>query len=432
LKAFRILHFTAFVFALGLYEMAAYGRGSGDQDFLGNVNVYGNLFASGTVATVPNPTGNVTVDTGRIQAVQDRLTSGGTIVLGAGTYNVSGLNITRSFLNIVGQGRGITFLKTTSGDLMNVGVASTNLDQLTLSNLTLWSATGGGDILVPQMGSGFHLNLCTFYNITMTQDNDAKFIVHGGGEGWIECVWERFILQHTLTGSVSPMLFTSSTVEAINQNTFRQGRCINSGLYFFDLRGASSVGSDNFFSRINFEVCNGGCIRGRSVWHTTIVDCDVWDITTTTNHLFEFSQNAGGANIQGLYIRNLTRHGGTLGGGFTDIFLHNATVTGATIEGARTTGGSAFSIDLGPNTDVTLIEIPSAVTVTNRSITTVQIASVTQNIKIGLGVIQWGTGSPETVVTAPIGSMYLRTDGGAITTLYIKESGAGNTGWVAK
>lgn len=48
--------------------------------------------------------------------------------------------------------------------------------------------------------------------------------------------------------------------------------------------------------------------------------------------------------------------------------------------------------------------------------------------------IQWlsGTGTPETFVTAPIGSLYSRLDGGANTTLYVKESGTGNTGWVAK
>ena len=43
-----------------------------------------------------------------------------------------------------------------------------------------------------------------------------------------------------------------------------------------------------------------------------------------------------------------------------------------------------------------------------------------------------GTGSPEGVVTATVGSLYTRTDGGANTTLYVKESGTGNTGWVAK
>lgn len=40
--------------------------------------------------------------------------------------------------------------------------------------------------------------------------------------------------------------------------------------------------------------------------------------------------------------------------------------------------------------------------------------------------------SPEGVITAAIGSIYLRTNGGAATTLYVKESGTGNTGWVAK
>lgn len=44
----------------------------------------------------------------------------------------------------------------------------------------------------------------------------------------------------------------------------------------------------------------------------------------------------------------------------------------------------------------------------------------------------FGTGSPEGVVTAGIGSTYRRTDGGAGTSFYVKESGAGNTGWVAK
>lgn len=43
-----------------------------------------------------------------------------------------------------------------------------------------------------------------------------------------------------------------------------------------------------------------------------------------------------------------------------------------------------------------------------------------------------GAGSPEGVLTAGVGSLYLRSDGGAGTTLYVKESGAGNTGWVAK
>ena len=44
----------------------------------------------------------------------------------------------------------------------------------------------------------------------------------------------------------------------------------------------------------------------------------------------------------------------------------------------------------------------------------------------------YGSGSPEGAITAGVGSLYLNKSGGASTTLYIKESGTGNTGWVAK
>ena len=44
-----------------------------------------------------------------------------------------------------------------------------------------------------------------------------------------------------------------------------------------------------------------------------------------------------------------------------------------------------------------------------------------------------GSGTPQAVVTASVGAEFLRNDGGANTTLYIKESGTNtNTGWVAK
>lgn len=41
-------------------------------------------------------------------------------------------------------------------------------------------------------------------------------------------------------------------------------------------------------------------------------------------------------------------------------------------------------------------------------------------------------GSPEGSIVASVGSRWWRADGGAATTLYVKESGASNTGWVGK
>lgn len=50
----------------------------------------------------------------------------------------------------------------------------------------------------------------------------------------------------------------------------------------------------------------------------------------------------------------------------------------------------------------------------------------------GTPIITSGTGTPESAVTANVGSIFMRTDGGAGTSMYVKESGTGNTGWVAK
>ncbi|WP_405154779.1 hypothetical protein [Paenibacillus sp. FSL K6-0108] len=53
-------------------------------------------------------------------------------------------------------------------------------------------------------------------------------------------------------------------------------------------------------------------------------------------------------------------------------------------------------------------------------------------VKAASDKIKYGTGSPEGIVSSPVGTIYLRSDGGASTTLYVKQSGTGNTGWVAK
>jgi hypothetical protein len=57
-----------------------------------------------------------------------------------------------------------------------------------------------------------------------------------------------------------------------------------------------------------------------------------------------------------------------------------------------------------------------------------------RSFRPGDGTATWtsGSGAPNGVVTASVGSLYTRTDGAAGTTLYVKESGTGNTGWVAK
>lgn len=44
----------------------------------------------------------------------------------------------------------------------------------------------------------------------------------------------------------------------------------------------------------------------------------------------------------------------------------------------------------------------------------------------------YGNGTPEGAVAANVGSTFRRADGGAGTSLYVKETGTGNTGWIGK
>lgn len=60
----------------------------------------------------------------------------------------------------------------------------------------------------------------------------------------------------------------------------------------------------------------------------------------------------------------------------------------------------------------------------------VAVSSVMDKAAPTVGVF-FTTGSPEGVLTAGIGSLALRKDGGVGTSVYIKESGVGNTGWKA-
>jgi hypothetical protein len=107
-------------------------------------------------------------------------------------------------------------------------------------------------------------------------------------------------------------------------------------------------------------------------------------------------------------------------------------ITGTDRSGGDLTLASGDSTGSGSSVIILSTSAAGSTGTTTRAATErVRISSA--GIQINSGPI-WasGTGSPEGVVTAGIGSIYLRTDGGASTSLYVKESGTGNTGWTAK
>jgi hypothetical protein len=101
---------------------------------------------------------------------------------------------------------------------------------------------------------------------------------------------------------------------------------------------------------------------------------------------------------------------------------------------AAALAGSEFlaGVQSSANVKITPAQLKTFVLTTpNIGVATGTSLSVTGSVTIGTASILSGTGSPESVVSAPVGSIFMRTDGGTNTSVYRKETGSGNTGWIA-
>jgi hypothetical protein len=115
----------------------------------------------------------------------------------------------------------------------------------------------------------------------------------------------------------------------------------------------------------------------------------------------------------------------------TNVRLGAAVATSAT--GLNLVGGTTSADGISFGTDTNLYRSAADTLKTDDAFTGLTLTSTNSLVYFGGTTvkIQAGTSSPESAVSASIGSLFLRTDGSTGTTLYIKESGASTTGWVA-
>lgn len=138
------------------------------------------------------------------------------------------------------------------------------------------------------------------------------------------------------------------------------------------------------------------------------------------------AQNLTGiAGLRGLFARVRHQGTGTVTGGVA-ILVETPTVD-------NTAGGGLMT-----NAYAVYISAQAATGITNPW-GVYQLGATTKNLFAGpivLGstagpTIESGSGSPEGVKTAEVSSIYLRTNGSAGSLLYQKQTGSGNTGWLA-
>jgi hypothetical protein len=126
-------------------------------------------------------------------------------------------------------------------------------------------------------------------------------------------------------------------------------------------------------------------------------------------------------------------------------FVERVAILRASVIGSVSTGivptGFIFSTtdNAGTQTDRFVVDGSAVSPVTNKGMTLGTPSVAWNGIYNAYGTssnqtVSWtsGTGSPNGVVTANVGSLYTDNAGSTSTTLYVKTSGTGNTGWTAK
>lgn len=101
--------------------------------------------------------------------------------------------------------------------------------------------------------------------------------------------------------------------------------------------------------------------------------------------------------------------------------------------GGTNVSGALHILDNGAQYNSGIV-IGNAAIVTNEAIALATNHKINAYSSAGVvgAVIQFGSGSPAGAVSCTARCLYLRTDGGANTTLYINETGGGTSGWAAK
>ncbi|MBY8106377.1 hypothetical protein KW456_04520 [Vibrio fluvialis] len=269
------------------------------------------------------------------------------------------------------------------------------------------------------------------------------------------------------------------------------------GDYAFNLEttSASTYCLSNIFKSITFQQPLGGAIRLRGCWMTTIDSCGAWDATeASTNPIIDIDAGPGGAISNLNVIKNCFLR---VGFGTTDIKVNTQISGSLLLEANYIgqldgNGGGSNRVVNTHSVISTITECqvtsyngggPNVTsTVTGQSITSWEdkvgfpgvndglawkelngdhLYSYSQSnrryyfggttpgagnismydegrfnaTEIRVNGVKWatGSGSPNGILAAVVGSFYTNTDGGAGATFYVKESGStGNTGWVAK
>lgn len=291
-----------------------------------------------------------------IQAAIDvaEAASGARQILFPSLYRIDStpLTVETSGLEFLGLGKTSTGVKSATGDVFRIGTAAGSCIDLTFEAMKILSESGGGHCFAPQFASSaVGISKSRISNCYIANQNTGKSLWHQAEGIYIDMLVEHCDLEHVLSATV-PGWNLIAAVSIQNRNTWKNLRCTNSGEFFFyiECTGAASMQENNAFRDINFEVCNGGAIKGLSTSNLLIENCAAYDLGTTTRDLIYIGAGSGAFRSIGATIKHFVRSGGTLGGGLNDIKLQSGKAPFSRVERSYKTSFTGFTMDQGANT----------------------------------------------------------------------------------
>jgi hypothetical protein len=372
---------------------------------------------------------------------------GGTLVIPPGDWTSSVTIPLKTGVRIIGAGRSATRLVYANADATgHLFGWSGNINNVIVEHIHLRSTAGH----VFRGTTG--INTVTIRDAHIYVSDPASSIMHHHSAlDYDKVIFERCYLMRGSAASV-PAFNIENSGGAANENVWRDCWFFSGGpgttaatVPFLRMYNTATDNycNDNVFENITGQQNVAGLLDLRS--HVNLIVSNVldWDIvtltgapTTYTGTLVRVGRYTGGLASKHVTVMNAGVRGSSHGASTYDIDLVVGEVTDSIIiNPGKTASGTKLNFSTTGSHNITVLNAPAANAWTGQATGVGHLFGTQAQYLTGLVVgsgptLTSGTGTPEGVVTAAVGSVFLRSNGSTSTTMYVKESGSGNTGWV--
>lgn len=278
----------------------------------------------------------------------------------ANTYIVNNLNVDGDHVNLDARS---AYLENNSSNSMFILGDTSSYRFGTLAFGRILNRGGAGHVFENKGG----LEEVTIYADRITNGSTGSSIFKSldtDGGSLFFCSFEGKFWNHSASATV-PAFDIEGATNTCSGNQFvflRADRCGTAPYFSLKCTGAGQFFYNNRIET-EYEVVNGGAIHLFGCSNTSIRDGNFYDLGTTTDDLIKLSSSGSGNPCRGTLIENVSRNSGTLGGGFYDVNLDDATNTTIINSGAHS---PAVGVSYNLNNKTANILTPLNITFTGR------------------------------------------------------------------